>query len=102
MNSRPAPFNYSTYVRTHNNAIDLVAQAVGYIQTVRRPVRALVLKPMSYELFRAGVEVLMKKKIDPITELTFDGYKVIKGGRAQFESLVIDWLPITPEQLLNN
>lgn len=93
---KTAPIDFSNYQRTHNNAIDLVAQAAGYARSSGRPVRAFLLKPASYDLFRAGMEVLMKRPLDPVAELTFENIPVKKGGRAQFESLVIDWDPGAP------
>lgn len=87
------PIDYSGYVRTHNNAIDLVTQAAGYVRMAGKPVKALVLKPASYDLFRAGMELIMKKPLDPVSVLTFEGIEIKKGGRMQFESLVIEYYP---------
>lgn len=93
------PIDFSGYQRTHNNSIDLVTQAAGYARTSGRPVRAFILKPASYDLFKAGVEVLMKKRLEPQAVLTFEGIEVKRGGRAQFESLVVDWyaIPVNPK-----
>jgi hypothetical protein len=91
---KTAPTDFSEYKRTHNVAIDLVAQAAGYAKISGRPVKAFILKPASYELFRAGLEVLMKKELDRDAELTFENTPVRKGTRMQFETLVIEWAPI--------
>lgn len=88
-----APTDFSGYARTHNNAIDLVAQAAGYARMAGKPVKAFILKPTSYDLFRAGMEVILKKPLDPVSVLTFEGVEIKKGGRAQFESLIIEYYP---------
>lgn len=85
------PIDYASYQRTGNNAIDLVAQAAGYIRATGRPVKAYVLKPTSYDLFRAGLEIMMNAPLDPVSVLTWEGVEIRKGGRAQFESLVIEY-----------
>lgn len=90
---KTAPIDYSGYTRTHNNAIDLVTQAAGYARTAGKAVKAFVLKPASYDLFRAGLELIMKKPLDPVSVLTFEGIEIKKGGRMQFESLVIEYYP---------
>jgi len=88
-----APVDFSGYVRTHNNAIDLVAQAAGHARMAGLPVKAYILKPASYDLFRAGMELIMKKPLDPVSVLTFEGVEIRKGGRVQFESLIIEYYP---------
>jgi hypothetical protein len=96
------PVDFANYDRTHNNAIDLVVQAAGYARASGRIVRAYLLKPASYDLFRAGMEVLMKQPLDPVAELTFEGVPVERGGRTQFESLIIDWHPGAAKQTAEN
>jgi hypothetical protein len=90
---KTAPINFSGYDRTYNNAIDLVAQAAGYARATGRPIRSYLLSPGYYDLFRSGMEVLMKQALDPLAELTFEGIPVRRGGRAQFDNIVIDWHP---------
>ena len=88
-------FDWSKYDRTGNNAIDLVAQAVGYNRQMKRPIKSVILKASYYDLFKAGLEVLMKKRIEDLsTELTFDGVAIKKGGSMQFDSLRCEFYPI--------
>lgn len=91
--NRTRPIDFSNYQRTHNNAIDLVAQAAGHARMAGKPVKAYVLKPASFDLFRAGLEVLMKKPLDPVMVLTWEGVEVRKGTRMQFDSLIVEYWP---------
>lgn len=91
--NKTKPNDYTNYQRTGNNAIDLVAQAAGYARMAGKPAKAFILKPASYDLFRAGLEIIMNKPLDPVFILTFEGVEIKKGGRMQFESLVIDYYP---------
>jgi hypothetical protein len=67
----PIPPNYSNFERTGNNAIDLVAQAVGYGFYSGKGIKEILLNPHFYHLFKAGVEALMKQEIHPDTDLVF-------------------------------
>jgi len=89
--TKKEPFNYSNYEKTYNNSIDLVAQAVGYARKANKPVKSIVLKPTSYDLFKAGINVLAKAEIDPITELYFDGILIKRGNPGQFDSLFFQY-----------
>jgi len=91
--TKPAPFNFSNYDRTYNNAIDLCAQAIGWARRTNKPVKAIILRPTYYDLFFVGIEVLAKNKIDPNTELFFDGTLIKRGSSRQFDNLVFDYYP---------
>ena len=84
-------FDWSNYNRTYNNSIDLVAQAVGYHRKTNKPLKTIILKPTSYDLLKAGLNVLAKQEIDPATELYFDGVKIKRGGRSQFDSIQFEY-----------
>lgn len=91
---RIEPINWSKYERTYNNAIDLCAQCIGYHRARMLPLKAITLKPMYYELFKKGLEVLMKKRLeDPFTDLYFDGVLIKKGETRQFENMVCEYYP---------
>lgn len=90
-----SPLILSDYARTYNNVIDLVAEAAGWAKKKSpRKVAAIVLKPMSFMQFCAGVEVLMKREMTEEEKhgLTFQGIKILKGGMAQFDTLKIEYV----------
>jgi hypothetical protein len=93
--TRSEPINWSRYEPTGNNAIDLCAQCIGYHRSVNKPLKAIILKASYYDLFRAGVEVLMKrhgKKLDaPAENLTFDEVLIKKGSMLQFDSIICEY-----------
>lgn len=91
---RPEPFNWSKYEKTHNNAIDLVAQCVGYNRKNNFPLKAIILKRAYYELFRMGVQAIMKQKglkFDEAAELTFDGVAIKMGSAIQFDAMLYEY-----------
>lgn len=92
------PIDFSGYTRTYNNAIDLVTQAAGHARKAGKAVKSYILKPASFDLFRAGLELIMKKPLDPVSVLMFEGVEVKKGGRMQFDSLVVEYYPETAAQ----
>jgi hypothetical protein len=85
------PFDYSNYEKTYNNAIDLVAQAVGWARKNNKPLACVVLKPAYYDLFRKGMELMMKKPLTGFEIFEFDGVNVERGGAAQFESIRLEY-----------
>lgn len=91
---RPEPFNWSNYEKTYNNAIDLVAQCVGYHRKKLMPLKAITLKRAYYELFRMGVQAIMKAKglkFDETAELTFDGVEIKMGSVMQFDAMLYEY-----------
>lgn len=93
---KPAPFDWSNYERTYNNAIDLVAQCVGHHRKTMKPLRAIILKPTSHDLFRAGLRILMAKegqKMDDMAEMRFDGVEIKRGNPMQFDSIRCEYYP---------
>lgn len=90
-----APMNWSRYEPTGNHAIDLCAQVIGWAKRREQAggpkLLRLSLRPMSYRLFLAGLEVLQKKKIDPQTRLQWDGVPIIEGPAKQMESVIMSW-----------
>lgn len=94
------PIDWSKYERTYNNAIDLCAQAIGFYRAKRIPIKAIILKPTSYELFKRGVELLQKKRIDdPLTELYFDGVEIRLGNSTQIDTAKFEFYPTAGAQL---
>jgi hypothetical protein len=91
--SRQAPNSLNDYERTFNHAIDMVAEAVAWGKKVSmRPLRAIVLKPTQYELFKKGFEFMMQRDIDINEQLTFEGIFVLKGSPAQFDSIRLEFV----------
>ena len=102
-----APINWSKVERTGNNAIDIVAQAVGWARTTKKPLKAIVLKATSYDLFRAGLRILMAKageKMDdnPATILTFDGVEIKRGSNTQFDTMRMEFYSTSRKKELLN
>lgn len=85
------PFDFSRYERTYNNAIDIVAQAVGWARLNNKPIACVRLKPSYYDLFKCGVEVLMKKELVGYEELEFDGVKIARGNALQFDTVKLEY-----------
>lgn len=100
LQQRPEPFDWSNYQRTYNNAIDLVAQCIGYHRKTMKPLKAIILKPAYHDLFRAGLKVLSKKEIDPMAVLYFDGVELKRGNPMQFDSIRCEYYDV-PKQLQN-
>lgn len=91
---RPEPFNWSNYEKTYNTAIDLVAQCVGYNRKKNIPLKAIILKRAYFELFRMGIQAIMKQKglkFDETAELTFDGVMIKMGSIAQFDAMLYEY-----------
>ena len=91
MLNKKEPYDWSNYQKTYNNAIDLTAQAIGWARKNKKPISAIILQPSKYDLFFTGLEVIAKEKIDPLTELYFDGVLIKRGRRSQFDSLVFEY-----------
>lgn len=87
--------NHSQYDRTYNNAIDMSAHTIGYYRRLRMPVKALHLKTNYYELFRKGIEVMMRRELRPEELLEFDGARIENGGRAQVKEILVEFYPLT-------
>ena len=90
------PFDWSNYQRTYCNAIDLVAQCVGYHRKTIKPLKAIILKPTSHDLFRAGLKLLMGKvgqRMDDMAPLYFDGVELKRGNAMQFDSIICEYYP---------
>lgn len=95
--TKQEPFNWSKYNRTGNNAIDLVAQCVGYHRRTMKPLKAIILKPTSHDLLRAGLKILMSKQgqhMDDYAPLYFDGVELKRGNSMQFDSIICEYYPI--------
>lgn len=99
--AKQAPYDWSKYDRTYNNAIDLVAQCVGYHRQSMKPLRSITLKESYYHLFKKGLEVLMKQqgaKFEEQSKMTFDGVEIKCGSVYQFESIICEYYS-TVEQI---
>lgn len=83
--------NYSDYARTGNNAIDLVAQAVGWANKNRKPIVSVTLNRLNYAKYWAGTEILMKRPLPEQHLLTFEGVPILQGSKGQFEALTIQY-----------
>ena len=93
------PFNYSNFNRTYNDAIDLVAQAVGYHRKAMKPLRAIVLKPAYFFLFQTGIQAIMKQKKMPYDQqaiMTFDGVEIKLGSELQFDGMLFEMFESVP------
>lgn len=90
-----APMNWSRYEETGNHAIDLCAQVIGWAKRREQAggpkLLKLTLRPMSYRLFLAGLEVIQQKKIDPQTRLQWDGVPIVEGSAKQMETVTTTW-----------
>lgn len=89
------PINFSEYNRTHNHAIDLVAQAVGWAKKYSiRPLAAIALKPSKHMLFVKGMEVLAGREFSTaeVEGLTFEGVKILKGSLGQIDSMRMEYV----------
>ncbi len=93
---RTKPSSLSDYERTCNNAIDLVAEALGHANKIsNRVVAAIVLKPMKYKLFVEGLKFIMARKgveWQEGTEITWEGIKILEGSRAMFDSIRFEYV----------
>jgi hypothetical protein len=95
-----APHDWGEYQRTYNNAIDLVIQAVGYHKRTMKPLKAIVLKPTSFDLFKSGLDVLSKKKQDTTSQLYFEGIEIKRGKAFQFDTMKFEFYPLpAPPQM---
>lgn len=94
------PYNWSRFDRTYNDAIDLVAQAVGYHRKAMKPLKAIKLKPSYFYLFQTGVQAIMKHKkmkYDEGAVLMFDGVEITMGSELQFDSMLFEFHSTVPE-----
>lgn len=86
----------SDYERSYNNAIDIVAEALGHANKVEcRVVTAIVLKPSKYKLFVEGLKFILASKgvqWDPVAEITWEGVKILEGPRSMLNTLRIEYL----------
>jgi hypothetical protein len=90
------PNSLSDYERTYNNAIDLVAEALGHAKKISsRVVAAIVLKPTKYKLFVEGMKYITAQQgheWQEGTELTWEGVKVLEGPRGQSDSVKFEYV----------
>lgn len=87
-----APFDFADYERTGNNAIDLVVQCIGYNRKTKKPLAKIILSKPYYDLFRAGLRILMLRGEKPqvlgdVEELLFDGVKIERAEVTMFDNL---------------
>lgn len=83
--------NYSKYERTGNNALDLVAQAVGHAQYFKLPIESVTLSRRHYALFWAGTEILRKEPLPDEHRLTFENIPVLQGDARQIDSITVQY-----------
>jgi len=99
-------FDYADFERTGNNAIDLVAQAVGWARKAKKPIQSVSLSPAYFDLFRLGLEVLARAKgqnleLEGHEILEMDGVQITRGNR-QWEKLIIQWYEMKGQPLILN
>jgi hypothetical protein len=83
--------DFSQYERTGNNALDLVAQAIGHAQHYKLPVESVTLSRRHYALFWAGTEILRKEPLPDQHRLTFEGIPVLQGEKGQIDSITVQY-----------
>lgn len=83
--------NYSEYERTGNNALDLVAQAVGHAKYFKLPIESVTLSRRHYALFWAGTEILRKELLPDEHKLTFEKIPVLQGDKRQIDSITVQY-----------
>lgn len=81
----------SQYERTGNNAIDLVAQAIGHARKFNLPIESVTLSRRHYALFWAGIEILRKEPLPEQHILTFEGVTVKQGDPRQIDSITVQY-----------
>lgn len=90
------PNSLSDYERTCNNAIDVVAEALGHAKKVEnRIVKAIVLKPSKYRLFVEGLKYITATKgieWNPVAEITWEGVLILEGSKAMIDTLRFEYL----------
>lgn len=104
MITKQKPYDWAKYDRTGNNSIDLVMQCVGYNRAAKKPLKAIILKPTSFDLFKAGMRVLMEKQgvaMEDLTEFTFDGTPVKRGTNLQFDTLYCEYYVVRLPKINN-
>ncbi len=84
--------DYSNYEKTGNNAIDIVAQAVGWAKANRKPIKSVTLSRSQYGLFWAGMEILRQEPFPTEHFLTFEGIPVLRGEPGQFDTITIQYI----------
>ena len=86
----------SDWESTYNNAIDIIAEAVGHAKKVdTRYVKSIRLKPSAYANFVEGTKVLMAQRgqqWDPLVELTFEGVLILEGSKAQMDTVKFEYM----------
>lgn len=90
LQSKMSPVDYSTYARTGNNAIDLIAQSIGFHKAAHKPLRAIYLSRGKWLLFVEGMKILQATKgsyPDPHSEYTFEGVSIQEGSRMQIDDM---------------
>lgn len=93
-------FNYSQYDKTYNKAIDLCAACIGHYRTFNKPLKTIYLKPQLFDLFRKGMEVMMKRELTDQEQFEFDAVKIERGSYLMVgRDLYVDFWE--PEKVLN-
>lgn len=73
-------FDYSQYDKTYNRAIDMCAACIGHYRQFGKPLKTIYLKPQLYDLFKKGIEVLMKREFEEGELMEFDAVKIERGS----------------------
>jgi len=84
-------FDFSKYERTYNKAIDECASIIGIARDNNLPVKALHLKPIYFEWFKAGVQTLMNRPLNEDENMQFDGVNIEKASKFQTKNIVIEY-----------
>lgn len=86
-------FDFKTYAKTHNVAVDMVAACVYFYRTRNRALKTVYLRPMYYQLFRDWVITEFGSEKGQSMRFEFDGVHVDLGTKFQKEILTVDFWP---------
>ena len=84
-------YDFSNYERTHNTAIDMVANVIACCRVNNQALKAVHLTPIYYEWFKGGVQTLMDRPLLDEEQMEFDGVNIEKGDRFQSKNIVLEY-----------
>ena len=84
-------YDFSNYERTHNTAIDMVANVIACCRVNNQALKAVHLTPIYYEWFKGGVQTLLDRPLLDEEQMEFDGVNIEKGDRFQSKNIVLEY-----------
>lgn len=84
-------FNYNKYKSSGNPAIDLVANIVCEARAKQKPLKAIHLKPLFFDWFKGGVEILNGKPLLEDQGMQFDSVNIEKGTFYQSKMAILEY-----------